>query len=520
MILELITPLFYKLFIDEVILNGKFSFMKFIVLGYIALFLIGTVIGYFKKYGEYKFIHTVIYRIKNKIFQGYLQLPFTEYEVAKAGDMKMRLDDDTALIREYASTQTIEYVISFITMLVSIVILFITDWRLALFSMTAIPTTFGLDNLVSKYEKKLNETNRVIREKHASWLQVSVQGWKEIRALNLERAQLRKFVHFVHIQARYYARWINCWAARALVIPRIKDEFFMRFGLYFIGGLLVTAQKLEISDLLVFAVYYETMSNAMKSVSSADAQLQADMPMTDRFMCLLNAKEEIKENQSEKLDCPDTFKGIEIEDVSFIYKDTIKEILKDFNLTIAPGERIALVGRSGSGKTTILKLITGMLTPTRGRVYYSGVDITKINHEQMYQKIGVVMQENILFHTSLRENLRYGKSDATEEEMIAACKKACIWDFISKLPGGLDTIIGEKGVKLSGGQRQRVVLARLFLQDVDIYVFDEATSALDQYNENLIQDAIQSLGNDKTLIVVAHRESSIRLCDRVVKIGE
>lgn len=516
MILTFITPLFYRLFIDEVILNNHFSMMNSVVSGYLAIFAAGALIGYLKKHAEYAFIHKVLYRIKDSIFSGYLNLDFNEYAHTELGDMKLKLDDDTALIREYTSTQTIEYGVSFITMLVCGFILLTTDLRLALFSMAAIPATFLLDDLVSSCEKRINHVKRENAQKMTSWLQSSLQGWREVRALNLYHSQLKSFVKYLHVGAKCNAKWINCWTARSLVIPKIKEEFFMRFGLYFIGGLLIAAGKLTIGDLLVFVVYYEMMSDAMKKVSAADAQLQADMPVTDRFIEQLTRS--ISSDTASEKSFPEKFEELRLENIAFRYPGTQTDVLENFSLSISAGDRIAITGKSGSGKSTVLKLITGMLTPSAGKIYYNGVDIRQINKEQLYRHIGFVMQENILFHMSIRENLRYGKSNATEEEMIDSCKKVCIYEFISGLPEGLDTIIGEKGLKLSGGQRQRLILARLFLRDVSIYIFDEATSALDSYSENFIQDTLQSLTKDKTLIVVAHRESSIRVCNRIIQI--
>lgn len=515
MILDFVSPMFYKLFIDEVIMNKSFQLMKWVVAGYLGVFLAGVLIMYLKKHSEYRFIHKVLYRIKNKIFYGYLNIGFDEYDANDVGDMKLRIEDDTRLVREYTSTQTIEYVIAFITMIVSGIILFVLDFRLAIFSVIVIPATFLIDDIISRYEKKIITVERENDMLMTSWLKNSLQGWREVRALNLGKSQLRRFVKYMHVAAKCNAVWINCWTARRLVVPKIKDEFLMRFGLYFIGGLLIANGKLIISNLLLFVVYYEMMAGAMKKVSSADAQLQADMPMTDRFMEELKKEPNDRDNKEA---CPEEFTGIEFMDVTFAYQGMQDEVLKDFNLSIKPGECVAITGKSGSGKTTVLKLIMGMLTPQCGKVCYSGVDVRNIDIDGMYSKIGYVMQENILFHTSIRENLRYGKSDATEDEMLEACKKACIYELIKELPHGLDTIIGEKGIKLSGGQRQRLVLARLFLQDVSVYIFDEATSALDADNEELIQETLRSLAKDKTLIIVAHRESSIRLCDRIVQI--
>ncbi|MBO5337244.1 MAG: ABC transporter ATP-binding protein [Lachnospiraceae bacterium] len=515
---DLITPLFYKLFIDEVIIGMNFQLMKFVIIGYLTAFVATTLTGYAKKHAEYTFIHKMLYQIKNKIFLGYLSMDFEEYSTMEVGDMKLRLEDDTSLLKEFTTTQTIEYCISFITMTLCAVILFYADCRLAIFSIAAIPVTFLLDDLVSRYEKKINEIKRQNQQKKTTWLQASLLGWREVKALDLSRLQLKHFVEYLHVQALCNAKWINCWTARRLIIPKIKEEFFMHFGLYFIGGLLIASGKLVISDLLVFVVYYEMMATAMKNVSGADAQLQSDMPVIDRFLEQLKKGHCTATNTIISQDLSQEFLGIDIQNVTFRYPNSTMEVLKNINLHIAPGDRIAITGKSGSGKSTLLKLMTGMLSPTCGTIFYNGINLKDINKEQLYRQIGFVMQENILFHMSIRENLRYGKADATEEEMLNACKKSGIYDFITSLPLGLDTVIGEKGIKLSGGQRQRIVLARLFLQNVNIYILDEATSALDQYSESLIQDTLKNFAPDKTIIIVAHRESSIRLCEKLVKI--
>lgn len=166
---------------------------------------------------------------------------------------------------------------------------------------------------------------------------------------------------------------------------------------------------------------------------------------------------------------------------------------------ITKGERIAITGKSGCGKTTLLKLLTGIIQPTQGRILFSGVDVRDIDLSEMHKRIGFVMQENMLFNVSIRENLLYGKSNATDDDLREACQKACIYDFIQSLPEKYETIIGEKGIKLSGGQKQRIVLARLFLRQVDIFIFDEATSAIDQYSESIIHDVIKTLGKIKQL---------------------
>ena len=537
-VLELCQPMFYKLFVDEVIIHKNFHLMYFIFVAYWSIFLAQTMVGFAQKKAQYSFLHKTLFEVKKHIFFGYQDLELEEYETMDKGDMKLRLEDDTAIIREYATTQTSEYVIAFITLIVCCVLLLLIEWRLTLFSLLAIPFTFWMDDKISKYEKGILNLKRKNAQEKAGWLQNFLQGWRDVKALNIGHSQLRKFVKYVHVEALCNAKWINCWTARRLIIPKIKDEFFMRFGLYFLGGMMIATHKLQISDLLIFVVYYEKLAKSMQTVSAADAQLQADLPIVERFMERLRlAPKNTPPNSDQGSDqdfhpnfdrrfhqnlhqnCPIEFSGIELQNVTFRYPGTSKEVIAGYNLKISRGERIGITGKSGSGKSTLLKLITGMLSPTSGHVLYSGVDINKIDKEQLYRQIGFVMQENVLFHMSIRENLRFGKPDATTGDMLNACKMAGIYDFIRTLPLGLETVIGEKGLKLSGGQRQRIVLARLFLQDVQVLIFDEATSALDTYNETLIQETLNGMAKEKTIIIVAHRESSIRLCDRVIEIN-
>jgi ABC-type multidrug transport system fused ATPase/permease subunit len=210
---------------------------------------------------------------------------------------------------------------------------------------------------------------------------------------------------------------------------------------------------------------------------------------------------------------------IEFRNVSFSYANTDQTVINNLRFSIKKGERLAITGKSGAGKTTVLKLLSGMLRPSSGEVLFFGENINDIDSDNLHKHLGFIMQENILFNSTIKENLFYAKTDASNSELETACQKAFIWDFIKTLPDGMETVIGERGIKLSGGQKQRLILARQFLRGTnDIFILDEATSALDQYSESIIQDAIGSIGKDKTIIVVAHRKSSISLCDRLIEL--
>jgi len=510
--LGFVQPLFYKLFIDRVILNKQLSLMPFVAAGYLSVFIINLGFSYLKNYSNNRLVNRVTFRAKMKILRGFFCRDFPSYDRQSVGDMKMRLDDDTACISAYAGAQTIDYVIAYVTLIISAVLLFFLEWQLAAFSCIAIPLTLWLDHIIAKREKVVQNNQRENDQKMSSWLHASVQGWREIKALNLQRHEERQFARYIHKYAIFFGTWINYWVARVLVIPKIKEEFLMQFSLYFLGGLLIISGRFEIGSLLVFMQYYGILSGAIKTVSGTDAELITNTPQSDRMIEELSRSNEIHTGTQ----LPGTSNAIELRNVDFAYQNTSENVLSDLSLSIGNGERVAITGKSGVGKTTVLKLIMGMLCPKNGTVLFSNVDINDLSIEAMHRRIGFVMQENTLFNTSIRENLCYGKDNATDAELEAACQKAFIYEFIKGLPDGFNTVIGERGIKLSGGQKQRIVLARLFLRDVDVFIFDEATSALDQYSESIIHDAIKSIGADKTLIVVAHRQSSLALCDRVI----
>jgi len=512
MALSFIQPLFYRLFIDEVILSQKLSLMPLVVVGYLSVFGVNLGLSYLRNYNTNRLVNRVTFRVKMKILRGFFKRDFSGYEKQSIGDMKMRLDDDTACIAVYAGEQTISYVIAYATVVISAVLLFLIEWRLAIFSCVIIPLTFWVDHVIAKRERVVQDSRRENDQKMSGWLHASVQGWREVKALNLQKHEERQFVRFIHKVAIFFGTWINYWTARVLVIPKIKDEFLMRFSLYFLGGLLIINGLFDIGSLLVFVLYYGILSEAIKTVSGTDAELTINMPHSDRMMEELSRVPEIHKGMK----LPGSSRKIEFQNVSFAYVSTNENVISNLSFSIGDGERVAITGKSGAGKTTILKLIMGMLRPTEGTVSFSDINIEKLSPNAMYRRIGYVMQENTLFNTSIRDNLCYGKSNATDAELESACRKAFILDFINELPDGFDTIIGERGIKLSGGQVQRIVLARLFLRDIDVFIFDEATSALDQYSESIIHDAINSIGKEKTIIVVAHRQSSLALCDRVI----
>jgi ABC-type bacteriocin/lantibiotic exporter with double-glycine peptidase domain len=516
MALSFAIPFFYKIFIVEVIISQKISKMKIVLAGYVGIYILNLIILYIKNYNNNRIVNILTFRVKFKIWNNILKRDFASYENMNIGDLKMRIDDDTTCISIFSDEQSLNYLINVLSTIVLAIVLCIIEWRLALITILAIPLTFYLDYIVSQMERSMGEENRENSQKQSTWLHASIKGWREVKALNLKNHENKILVKFVHYHAVFFSRYNILSTTRILVLPKIKDEFFMQFITYFIGGILIINNKLSIGALLVFVQYYNMLANSVKTISTANANLIVNKVFIERMFDELNNKNNTK--KPKKLLITNS-SDIIFKDVSFKYANSEKEVLKNFNFTINDGERVAIIGKSGAGKSTILKLIAGIINPSSGKVLFSGQDVSQIKTSELYRRIGFVMQDNILFNCTIKENLLLGTKNITDEECDEACKKANIYDYISSLADGYNTIIGERGIKLSGGQRQRIILARLFLRDIDVYVFDEATSALDQHNESIIHDAILKISKEKTIIVAAHRQSSIDLCDRRINLN-
>lgn len=511
LVLGLILPLFYSLFIEKIILGKKINFFWIVIIGYVAVQIVSFIVAYIKNYCRYRMTNHVTVSMREKIITNYLTNAFSRNGKISAADAKMVMDDDMIKLTAFANSQSSDYIVNAGKMIILSIILIVLEWRLAVICIAVVPITFMLTEMYGKRSQKIQNISRVNDAKWGDWLYSVISGWREVRAMNLQKQGEEVFRNYSKKDAIYFTKVTNYWVIRNQILPKIKDEFLMQFLVYFLGGILIYYNQISIGTLLVFAQYYTMLSTAVKDVTRADAELQSNIDFYER---VLNAAEQdnYQDNGIKMFESA----ALEVKNICFRYPKGEKNIFENFSLSIRQGERIGIIGESGKGKTTLLNLLVGALYPDSGEIYFGGVELRNADLREVHKRIGFVLQDNMLFNTSIKENLEYGKENATEYEMVQACKKAYIYDFIQKLPKGLDTVIGEDGVKLSGGQKQRIVLARLFLKDVDIFIFDEATSALDQHAESIIHDAIQKIESDKTIIIVSHRQSSLSLCNRII----
>lgn len=339
-------------------------------------------------------------------------------------------------------------------------------------------------------------------------------GIRIVKAFKMEAEESRE-IH--DISERFLRKRLKM--VRAKATNTSTSEFVYTLGLavlIILGGYVVMSKKVTPGELGGFITAIGLMViTAVKKLAKSYASLQESLAGVNRVFELFAIEPTIKDHP-EAVTLKSVKEGISFKNVSFSYDNSKDFILKDINLTIHKGEVLAIVGKSGAGKSTLINLIPRFYDPVKGSVEIDGIDVRKIKHASLLSQIAIVSQQTFLFNRSLRENILYGRKDASIEEIYEAAKSANIHEFIMSLPNGYDTAVGELGVKLSGGERQRIAIARAILKNAPILLLDEATSSLDYESEKLVQDALNNLIAGKTTIIVAHRLSTIQHCDRIV----
>jgi ABC-type multidrug transport system fused ATPase/permease subunit len=395
-------------------------------------------------------------------------------------------------------------------------VLMVLDWRLALVVLLPVPLiALGLRH----FNRHVRPIYRRVRDRMGdinTRLQDDLAGIRVVQAFGQEDAELERFRS---VSERYYQERVSAIRAWAAFFPGIS--FVAAAGgvlVLGIGARMIIGGQLSLGTLVAFLSYMASFYDPIRRLADVDNTFQQAIAAADRIFELLDEKVDIR-------DTPDAImlnqiKGdVVFHDVHFHYGDG-DEVLHDIDFRIAPGQVVALVGPSGAGKTSIANLLCRFYDPTHGHILVDDHNLRQVQLRSLRRHVAVVLQDTFLFNATVRENLLYGKPDATERELIAAAEAACAHEFIEQMPDGYDTEIGERGVKLSGGQRQRLALARAILADPRILILDEATSSVDAEAEYLIQQALEKVMQGRTSLVIAHRLSTIRNADKIIALHD
>lgn len=509
LLLVIINPFFYYLFINHVIVERQVKYLPLVITGYMAIFLLQTLLIRFTR----KSYNTLFLKLKLElrvdILKKYANMKTNSYGKYSTGDLVNRIERDVELFETFLQKHVIDYIFSITAVFVISIILLMLNPVLTIIGFIAIPFSFWFVQIISKKANLVSEERRKFEGEYESFLNHSFQNWADIKTNNLEACMAEEFNKYRKVLSKLIVR-SQIYIAFNWLFIAFKDYFITRMNLYFFGGLLIIYKRLTVGILLTFMDYFIQLVNNITAVVNSILDFSAQKPNIERVFEILDLQCDVKKRVMVLED------NITFSKVTFRYYEKQEFVIDSLDLNIQAGEHIAVVGKSGCGKTTLISLLTGVYEPYSGEILIGNERLSELSHESISKKIGVVTQYSQMLNLTIKENLLLANRHAGAEEIRRACEKANILTFIEGLPQKFDTNIGERGVKLSGGQKQRLAIARLLLQNPDIIIFDESTSSLDSHSENEILKTIRLLSDSKTIITIAHRLSTVLICDRVV----
>ncbi len=514
--LTLAYPLIVRDVIDAVVesdTQSRFGELIILLLGIFALQSIASAINSYNL--GYVGEHLVI-DIRRELFDKLIAQSVYFFTERHSGELISRVSNDTEQLRSVLTDSITRLISQTLTLVGSLILMTLINWQLMVFIVIVLPIV-GVASVGYGYVMRLISTRRQDAKAASSVVvEESVSSVRIVKSFAREAYQIERFqradAHLLH-EGMSLVRLSTLFNAAMGFIMSLATVGFLWFG-----GRQVLAGNLEVSELVAFLFYGANVAGGIATYISIYGAFQAAIGATRRIFEIIDAQPTLRDLPNAQ-PMPPIEGHLLIDHVSFAYQTGVF-VLKDIVLEIQAGESLALVGPSGAGKTTLFNLIPRFYDPTEGKIFIDGVDIATVQQISLRAQIGLVPQDTHLFSGRIDENIRFGRLDASKEEIIAAAKAANAHDFIMSFPDGYRTVVGERGVKLSGGQRQRIAIARAILKDPRILLLDEATSSLDSESEAAVQDALNRLMKGRTTIIIAHRLSTIRAVDRIAVLEE
>lgn len=500
---------------------GTYSLTREMIYRMAALLLVIKIIDLLAGYYMTKTGHIMGAKIETDmrydVFQHLQKLSDSYFNETKVGQIMARITSDLFDITEFSHHCPEEYFIGFIKIIVSFVILVRLNALLTVILFLSIPLMIVF---ASKYNRRMRKGFKE-QKHHIGVLNADIEdsllGVKVVKSFANEDVEIEKFQKgnkkFLDIKSETYASM-----AGFNTITKAFDGIMYIIVVLF-GGLFLVEGKMSSGDIVAFILYVQTLLTTVRRIVEFTEQFQRGMTGIERFTEIMGQDIEIFDDE-DAVDLEDVKGKIEIKDVSFKYNNNNENVLNNISFTINPGQKVALVGPSGGGKTTLCNLIPRFYDVEDGEILVEGIDVRKIKLQSLRSNIGMVQQDVYLFSGTVRENILYGKPDATEQEVIDAAKAAGAYDFIMNLENGFDTYVGERGVMLSGGQKQRISIARVFLKNPPILILDEATSALDNKSEFIVQESLENLAKGRSSLTIAHRLTTVQNADLILVLTE
>jgi ATP-binding cassette, subfamily B, bacterial MsbA len=503
--------------VKQLFVVQNWQLLSFLPLGIIVIFLLRGLGRYVNDY----FIRTAgqlaIQDIRNELYKRNLYLSLGFFSRQPSGILMSRLLNDVSMMQEGVANVITGLFRDGFGALFLLGVTFYLNWKLAIIAFFVLPATIYPAQKIGRRIKNLAKESQGRMGELTSILQESYTGIKVLKAFGLEMREIGRFVDANRDFYRYVRKGIKYEGLSAPIMEVLTSLGIA--GVFWAGLYMVSAGTLKPEDLLSFVASMVLLFNPVKRLSSSYNTLQRCLGAAERVFEIIDEKPEIVD-PANPLELEHSIGNVEFQRVSFRYDDQSELTLNAISLHARRGEIVALVGPSGGGKTTLVSLIPRFYDTTEGAVLIDGIDIRKLRLQDIMRQIALVDQETILFNDTIANNIRYGKTEASDAEVDAAARAAFAHDFIMEMPDGYQTSIGDRGIRLSGGQRQRLCIARAILKDAPILILDEATSALDTESEQMVQNALNNLMANRTTFVIAHRLSTILNADTILVLDQ
>lgn len=498
--------------IKDIIGASSINEVNTIALEMLLILVFQGIVSYIRVVITTKFSEQVLADIRISLYNKIITLPIYFFEKNRVGDLNSRITNDVTQLQEMLTWSLNELFRQVIVLVVAITYIFYTNAKLGLVMISTFPITVALAFILGKYVKKLSKKSQDTLAEANVIVEETFQGIQMVKAYTSELFESLRYKKHID-ESVVYANKTGKFRG-GLVTFIISGVFGGMILMLWYASYLIQNGQLKSNELFFFIIMTGAVGTSLATLGDLYGRLVKTIGASERLQEILEEKVEVEIRDISKTSIKQG--KISFENISFSYPSRSDiETIKNVSLKINEGEKIALVGSSGSGKSTITRLLLGYYPYSLGKIFVDDIELSHYNISELRKGIGIVPQEILLFGGSIKENILYGKADATDDEIIQACKQANAWEFIERLPEGIHTMVGERGVQLSGGQKQRVAIARAVLKNPKILILDEATSSLDSQSEKLVQDALEKLMIGRTTIVIAHRLSTIRNVDKI-----
>jgi ATP-binding cassette subfamily B protein len=516
---DIVYPLISKKALNDYVFPGSPALRPFLILIIVSvvMHIVRSVCSYIVTYYGHVLGVYIEADMRRDVFSHLQKLGFSFYDKSRTGKLMARCTTDLFDVVELAHHGPEDIFISVVTFIGSFIAMAFINWRLALMLIATVPLMLAF---VMYLRERLNTTSRKVKESVAGInadIESAISGARVAKAFTNEDYEIEKFEggnrRYIKAKGMNYKAMGQFFAGMEFFTTILK-VLVLGFA-----GYLIIKQKgsMSVEDLVVFLLYISSFTSPIRKLAMFMEQYTSGMAGFRRFTEIMDTEPSIFDSE-DAVELENVKGDIEFKEVTFAYSEDGRRVLENISLTVPHGKTVALVGPSGGGKTTLCHLIPRFYEVISGSITVDGHDVRDVTLRSLRGSIGIVQQDVFLFAASIRENIRYGRLDATDEEIIEAAKAAEIHEDIMKMPDGYDTIVGERGITLSGGQKQRVSIARIFLKNPPILILDEATSALDSATEAKITGALERLSEGRTTLVIAHRLSTVRNADEIIVI--